>query len=50
MNAVALEAAVPQDLPVLQPELASAGASVVGVLSTLAHWLGPLRAGVLGLL
>ncbi|WP_328980535.1 hypothetical protein [Streptomyces canus] len=30
--------------------LASAGASVVGVLSTLAHWLGPLRAGVLGLL
>lgn len=30
--------------------LASAGVSVVGALSTLAHWLGPLGAGVLGLL
>ncbi|MBK3639230.1 hypothetical protein [Streptomyces sp. MBT33] len=30
--------------------LASAGAAAVGALSTLAHWLGPLGAGVLGLL
>jgi len=30
--------------------LASAGASVMGALSTLAHWLGPLGAGVASLL
>ncbi|MFJ2566578.1 hypothetical protein ACIO02_27215 [Streptomyces sp. NPDC087568] len=30
--------------------LASAGTSVVGALSALAHWLGPLGAGVLALL
>ncbi|MGW7729297.1 hypothetical protein [Streptomyces canus] len=30
--------------------LASTEASVVGALSTLAHWLGPLGDGVLGLL